>query len=115
MVQSLPSTGFHVHIDRIEFLSNFFTDWVSHFLLETTLVIACRITTPAFSISFFDNPIVTQTLSAGCGCHPWSRALASEDAGNRFSLVMRTPLARACVGLGKSSNQPKDQIPIHIR
>lgn len=29
------------------------------------LVMACRIVTPAFSISFFDKPDVMQTLSAG--------------------------------------------------
>lgn len=42
----------------------------THFLFATTFVMACLITVPAFSISFFVNPTVTQTFSAGCACHP---------------------------------------------
>lgn len=30
------------------------------------LVIAWRMTTPAFSVSFFESPVVMQTLIAGC-------------------------------------------------
>jgi hypothetical protein len=33
---------------------------------DMTLVIACRMVTPAFSISFFDKPEVMHTFSAGC-------------------------------------------------
>ena len=51
-----------------------------YFLLVTIFVIACRMTMPAFSVSFFVNPDVTQTLSAGVGCHACS-------LGDRKSVV----------------------------
>jgi hypothetical protein len=33
--------------------------------LVKTFVMACRMVTPAFSISFFDSPVVMQTFNAG--------------------------------------------------
>jgi hypothetical protein len=36
-----------------------------YFLFEMILVIACLMMTPAFSVSFFVNPLVTHTLRAG--------------------------------------------------
>lgn len=35
-----------------------------YFLRVIILVMACLMTTPAFSVSFFDRPVVTQTLTA---------------------------------------------------
>lgn len=58
------------------------------------LVTACLMTTPAFSISFFDRPAVTHTLSAGCGSHGFS--FDPTAAGIAFSRVINTPLDRHC-------------------
>lgn len=46
-----------------------------YFLFFTTLVMAWRMVMPAFSVSFFVKPDVTQTLMAGVGCQPSSRGL----------------------------------------
>ena len=69
-----------------------------HFLLFITVVIACLTTTPALSISRFDNPLVTQTFRAGCGRHSFMRSLgvAPIARGMAFRRVMRTPFVRAC-------------------
>lgn len=60
-----------------------------HFFLLITLVMACRMIVPAFSISFFVRPMVTHTFSAaGTTCLGWklsSRVLRR---------VIRTPLAK---------------------
>lgn len=58
-----------------------------------TLVMACRIVTPAFSISFLDSPEVTQTLSAGLIAHVSSLGvpIAFTD-GKLLRRVIRTPL-----------------------
>lgn len=60
-----------------------------HFFLLITLVMACRMIVPAFSISFFVRPMVTHTFrAAGTTCLGWklsSRVLRR---------VIRTPLAR---------------------
>lgn len=65
--------------------------------LVSTLVIACLIVTPAFSISFFVNPVVMHTFNAG-----WSFQLSSlvvvvpllGEVGILFSRVIRTPFTR---------------------
>jgi hypothetical protein len=67
-----------------------------YLLLEMILVIACRMVTPAFSVSFFVRPLVTQTLRAGVGCHPASRGLTPRPSGKALSLVIKTPFARHC-------------------
>lgn len=60
-----------------------------HFFLLITLVMACRMIVPAFSISFLVRPMVTHTFkAAGTTCFGWklsSRVLRR---------VIRTPLAR---------------------
>jgi hypothetical protein len=65
-----------------------------YFLFEMILVIACLMMTPAFSVSFFVNPLVTHTLRAGTGAHPASRGLTPRPSGKALSRVMRTPFAR---------------------
>lgn len=65
-----------------------------YFRRLTILVMACRIIVPAFSVSFFVSPLVTQTLSEGLGCHPASLGLIPRPIGKDWSLVMRTPFAR---------------------
>jgi hypothetical protein len=67
-----------------------------YFLFEMILVIACRMVIPAFSVSFFVRPLVTQTLRAGVGCHPASRGLTPSPSGKALSLVIKTPFARHC-------------------
>jgi hypothetical protein len=67
-----------------------------YLLFEMTLVIACRMVIPAFSVSFFVRPLVTQTLRAGVGCHPASRGLTPRPSGKALSLVIKTPFARHC-------------------
>jgi len=57
-----------------------------------TLVIACLIVVPAFSMSFLERPDVTHTLSADLGCQPPSPNVSMRGAV--LNLVMRTPLAR---------------------
>ena len=42
-----------------------FEDLMDYFLLLTTLVIACLMVIPAFSISRFDKPEVMHTFNAG--------------------------------------------------
>lgn len=68
-----------------------------HLRLFMTVVMACRMVMPAFSVSFFDSPLVTHTFSAGGGCHSFdsSRGLAPRAMGMAFSRVMSTPLRRA--------------------
>lgn len=66
-----------------------------YFLRVMTLVIACLITTPAFSVSRFDKPAVTHTLRAGCGCHGWSLGPAPSGAGMLLRRVISTPFANA--------------------
>lgn len=62
-----------------------------HFFLLITLVMACRMVVPAFSISFFVRPMVTHTFSAaGTICFGWK--LSSKV----LRRVIRTPLARHC-------------------
>jgi hypothetical protein len=67
-----------------------------YLLFEMILVIACRMVVPAFSVSFFVRPLVTQTLRAGVGCHPASRGLTPRPSGKALSLVIKTPFARHC-------------------
>jgi hypothetical protein len=63
----------------------------NYFLLLITLVIACRMIVPAFSISFLVRPVVTHTFrAAGTTC------LGSKLSSRVFSRVIRTPLARDC-------------------
>lgn len=64
--------------------------------LVRTLVIAWRMMMPAFSISFFESPVVTHTLRAGCNFQPCSLAVECGATGMLFRRVMRTPLARVC-------------------
>jgi hypothetical protein len=65
--------------------------------LVITLVIACRMVVPAFSISFFDRPDVTQTFSAGWMAHDSSFGVPTFlSDGSVLSLVMRTPLFNDC-------------------
>jgi hypothetical protein len=61
--------------------------------LVKTFVIACRMVTPAFSISFFDNPVVMQTFRAGWSCHPCSLEVLFGAAGMLLSRVISTPFA----------------------
>lgn len=61
-----------------------------------TFVTAWRITTPAFSVSFFVKPVVTHTFSAGWSCHPCSFAVLDGATGIPLRRVMRTPFARHC-------------------
>jgi hypothetical protein len=65
-----------------------------YFLLAMILVMACLMITPAFSVSFFVNPLVMHTLSAGTGAHPASRGLTPRPSGKALSRVMRTPFVR---------------------
>lgn len=65
-----------------------------------TLVMACRIVTPARSISFRDRPDVTHTLSAGWGRHAGAAPAAARPGapsvlsiGDVLSRVIRTPFA----------------------
>jgi hypothetical protein len=67
-----------------------------YFLRETIFVIACLIVVPAFSVSFFVNPLVTHTFSAGCGCQPASRGFMPRPRGKALRRVISTPLARHC-------------------
>ena len=69
---------------------------ITYFLLVMIFVMACRIMTPAFSVSFFVSPLVTQTLRAGTGCQPASLGLTPRPRGKALSRVMRTPFARHC-------------------
>ena len=62
--------------------------------LVMTFVIACLIVMPAFSISFFERPVVMHTLSAGWNFHPSSLPLLLGPVGMPLRRVMRTPLAR---------------------
>ena len=62
-----------------------------------TFVMACLIVTPAFSISFFDKPVVMHTLSAGCSFHSSSLPLLLGATGMLLSRVIRTPLASVCM------------------
>lgn len=64
------------------------------FRLFTTLVIACLIVIPAFSISLFDKPEVMHTFNAGWSSHPISLAVALIDRGMLLSRVTSTPLTR---------------------
>src|SRR5437762_12854565 len=64
-----------------------------------TFVIACLIIIPAFSISFRDSPVVTQTFNAGCNCHPMSLVAILRGNGILFSLAIKTPFARVCTDL----------------
>lgn len=64
-----------------------------HLFFVMTLVMACLMTTPAFSISLRDRPAVTQTLSAGCGCHRLSFSPPTAT-GMALRRVTRTPLER---------------------
>ena len=68
-----------------------------YFLRVIILVMACLMTTPAFSVSFFDRPVVTQTLTADWGCQPSSRGVPPNGGGILFSRVIKTPLARHCL------------------
>jgi hypothetical protein len=65
-----------------------------YFLLETIFVIACLIVVPAFSVSFFVNPLVIHTFSDGSGCQPASRGLTPRPRGKALRRVMSTPFAR---------------------
>ena len=67
-----------------------------HFLRVMILVMACLMTMPAFSVSFFVKPDVTQTFKAGVGCHVCSRGFAPFAPGKALSLVTRTLFARHC-------------------
>lgn len=62
-----------------------------YFLLLITLVMACRMIVPAFSISFLVRPVVTHTFRAG-----GIICLGSKLSSRLFSRVIRTPLARDC-------------------
>lgn len=64
-----------------------------HFLLLTTLVIACRITIPARSTSFLDKPVVMHTLSAGCTSHPASLEVPLTARGMLLTRAISTPFA----------------------
>lgn len=68
-----------------------------YFLRVMTLVIACLMTTPAFSISFLVRPFVTQTLIAGCGCHPCDVGVTPSACGIAFRRVTRTSFRRHCL------------------
>lgn len=72
------------------------TEYIIHLylLLVIILVIACLISVPAFSISFFDKPVVTHTFSAGCGCHCSSLGLIPSSRGMALRRVTRIPRAR---------------------
>lgn len=67
-----------------------------HFLPFITVVIACRMIMPAFSVSFFDSPLVIHTFSAGRACHSFSKSLGDTPSATGIALrrVMRTPLLR---------------------
>lgn len=62
--------------------------------LVNTFVIACLIVTPAFSVSFFDSPVVMHTFRAGCTCQPCSFDVLPVATGMLLRRVMSTPLAR---------------------
>jgi hypothetical protein len=47
-----------------------------YLFLVMTLVIACLMVMPAFSISFRDSPVVMLTFRAGCNCQPISFGVA---------------------------------------
>src|SRR2546421_9833746 len=81
----IPHTNIQVETGSANLLLVFFV---------STLVMACLIITPAFSISFFDRPVVMHTFSAGCSCHPCSFTVPFGAAGMLFSRVIRTPLAK---------------------
>ena len=74
--------------------------------LVKTLVMACRIDTPAFSISFLERPVVMHTLRAGCSFHVSSLPMVPGDEGILFRRVIRTPLAKAYIKIRKSDSQP---------
>lgn len=73
--------------------------------LVMTLVIAWRMTTPAFSISFFDRPVVAQTFRAGCVWPPPTLLLMSVV----LRRVIITPLASACICLVSHNIQTHHQ------
>jgi len=64
--------------------------------LVRTLVIACLIVIPAFSISFFVRPVVMQTFSAGWSFQSESLPLLPGPTGMLFKRVIRTLFTRAC-------------------
>ncbi len=59
-----------------------------------TLVMACRMITPAFSISFLDKPDVTHTFNAGWGVQLPSLGPMLWVMGMLFNFVIKTPFAR---------------------
>lgn len=59
-----------------------------------TLVIACRIVTPAFSISFLDSADVMHTLKANWGDQSPSLGLMARSNGRFLVRVIMTPFAR---------------------
>lgn len=65
-----------------------------YFLLLIIFVIACLMIVPAFSVSFFVSPLVTQTFKQGWGCHPASRGLTPRPRGKALRRVTKTPFAR---------------------
>lgn len=73
-------------------IRHLFIHSIPYFFLPKTFVIACRMVVPAFSISFFVRPIVTQTLSAG-----GTICLGSKLSSRVLRRVIRTPLMAHCV------------------
>jgi hypothetical protein len=71
-------------------------DYRCHFFPLITVVMACLMTVPARSVSFFDSALVTQTFSAGWARHSCSksRGATPRAVGMALRRVMRTPLAR---------------------
>merc|ERR1712072_1634697 len=67
-----------------------------HFFPFITLVIACRIIVPAFSVSFLFRPVVTHTLIPGAGDHSLTRSFSAtpKAGGMALSRVISTPFAR---------------------
>ena len=77
---------------------------IDYFRLLTIFVIACRIVMPALSISFLDNPLVIQTLSAGCVWFSHVASLVFDILGMLFNRVISTPFASVYIKL--------DSVPI---
>ena len=70
-----------------------------HFFRVMILVIACLIVIPALSVSFFDRPDVTHTLSAGVACQPISLGAAPRAGGMLLRRVTSMPFVKHCEAL----------------
>ena len=72
---------------------------------------ACLTVVPAFSRSFLERPIVTQTLSAGGASQPICFGLPFNGRGAALSLVIMTPFARLCAYRKSSYLHRKGMVP----